>query len=348
MPTDVFTDLFAPVVSPHRWHPQFAELRGSALHGEARALMNALLHRMRDPNGNFVRHFQGDAFHSRLFELACFAYLEHAGLTVDRSHAQPDFLASSEDLALAIEAVTANPPGSQAADISLRQMAELSDAEILEKVSCVFPRRINSILLRKLTHNYHELPQCRDKPLVLMIAPFFEAGSVFYTDDALVHLFFGAPDGVNGIRPFFQRPEAGPVSAVLYCNQFTVTRFLRLATDFTAESAPKVFRHGTCYLARDDDYTLKDFRYRVGAGGTPKETWADGVTIFENPNARVPLPRNGLPGSSRVCIQDGYVYREVRGFHPVVSFIEIRSEGDAAIDDGGLLTRDHAVREDTN
>jgi hypothetical protein len=40
---------------------------------------------MGDPNGNFVRDFQGDGFHSRVFELACFAYLEEAGLTITRS-----------------------------------------------------------------------------------------------------------------------------------------------------------------------------------------------------------------------------------------------------------------------
>jgi hypothetical protein len=320
---------FAPLVLPERLHPQFVDLCRSPCHGEARALITDLMNRMGDPNGKLVRHFQGDAFHSRLFELACFAYLKEAGLTIDRSHPQPDFLASSKNVSLALEAVTANPPGPQSADISLRLMRELSGAEVFEKVAQEFPRRINNTLLRKLAHNYHELPQCKGKPLVFMVAPFFEAGAVFYTDDALVHLFFGAPDGISEIEPFFDRPEAEPVSAVLYCNQFTVPRFLRLSTDFTAKGAPTISRHGTCYLAQaNGDYALKDFRYRLGAAGVPRETWADGVTIFENPNARLPLPCSALPASSLVCIRDGYVYREVRGFHPVVSFTQIHGDGD--------------------
>jgi hypothetical protein len=337
-------DLFAPVVPPERMHPQFVELWRSPFHEKPRALLTDLVNRMGDPNGNFVGHFQGDGFHSRLFELASFAYLDHAGLTMDRSHAQPDFLAYSKDIAIAIEAVTANPPGGQATDISLQRVTDLSKEEILEKVSREFPRRMGKILNKKLAYNYHDLPQCKDKPLVFMMAPFFEAGSAFYTDHTLIHLLFGTPDGVNEIEPFFQKPDTQPVSAILYCNLFTVSRFLRLSMDFTLPEAPRLLREGTCYLARSDGvYALKDFLYRVGTVGAPSETWAEGVTIFENPNSRIPLPRDVLPCSSRVCIQDGHVYREVRGFHPLVSSTKIYSDGDVVTNVDGFLTRDHGV-----
>ena len=65
-------------------------------------------------------------------------------------------------------------------------MEQLSADEISEKVEAEFPRRMSSILRKKLAYRYHELPQCKGKPLILMIAPFFEAGSVFYTDEALI------------------------------------------------------------------------------------------------------------------------------------------------------------------
>ena len=92
-------DLFLPIVAPERRHPQFVELRASPFHEDARALMNALLNRMGDPNGGLVRNFQSDGFHSRPFEIASFAYLEEVGLTIDRSHERPDFLASGHELA---------------------------------------------------------------------------------------------------------------------------------------------------------------------------------------------------------------------------------------------------------
>lgn len=58
-------------------------------------------------------------------------------------------------------------------------MMPLSNAELFEKVNHEFPKRMAKILSRKLTHRYHTLPQCQGKAMVLMIAPFFEAGSVF-------------------------------------------------------------------------------------------------------------------------------------------------------------------------
>ena len=61
---------------------------------------------MGDPNGNFVDDYQADGFHSRLFELACFAYLEEAGMNLDRTHEAPDFLASRGGTRIAIEAST--------------------------------------------------------------------------------------------------------------------------------------------------------------------------------------------------------------------------------------------------
>ncbi len=292
--------------------------------------MSELLARMGDPNGNFIRDFQSDGFHSRVFELGCFAYLTSDGFSITRFFEQPDFLASGNGIEIAVESVTANPPTGQATDISLREMAPLSQAEIFEKVSREFPKRMAKILSRKLAHAYHELPQCQGKPLVLMIAPFFEAGSVFYTDDALFYPLFGAPiPEVEFVPPFFRRPEAEAISAVLYCNQFTIPRFLRLAMDLTAPNAPRVTRHGTCYLARNDgDYSLEEFSYLVGSPNAPKEPWSNGVTIFENPNARIPLRRDALPCSSHISVRDGYVFREVRGFHPVVSFTQIHTSVD--------------------
>ncbi|MHB1592258.1 MAG: hypothetical protein ACYCTW_12115 [Sulfuricella sp.] len=134
--------------------------------------MNALYARMGDPNGNFPGDFQTEGFYSRLFELVCFAYLESAGFDLNRSYESPDFLASLRgDFIIAIEATTANPTAGRATDISLLQMPDLSEAEIFEKVENEFPRRMTSVLQKKLAYQYHDLPHCLGKPLVLMVAP---------------------------------------------------------------------------------------------------------------------------------------------------------------------------------
>lgn len=313
-------------------HAQFAELLASPIHGAARVLMDDLLSRMGDPNGGFVRQFQGNAFHSRLFELACFAYLEEAGLVVDRSWARPDFMVRNTTGYAAIEVVTLNPRSGQATDISLRAMANLSSQDLLEKVSREVPGRIGKTLHRKLRQGYQHLEHCHDRPLVFMVAPFFEAGSNFYTDDALIHPLFGAPEGApNEIFPFFQREEAAAISAVLYCNQFTVSRFFRLATKRQpSPSNCRVVRQGVCYRRRDDEQSaLMEFSHELGSSGIPIENWAEGVTVFENPFADVPLQRGFLPATSYLSVQDGFVTREVGEFHPVVSFMHVHLPDEA-------------------
>jgi len=109
---------------------------------------------------------------------------------------------------------------------------------------------------------------------VLMVAPFFEAGSNFYTDDALFYPLFGGPKGWdNEIFPFFHREEAAAVSAVLYCNQFTVSKFFRVATDFAVSGAQDTVREGLCYRRHGiDEHALSDFTHQLGSPATPTET----------------------------------------------------------------------------
>lgn len=176
---------------------------------------------------------------------------------------------------------------------------------------------MRSILMRKLGRKYHERRNCDGLPLVLVVAPFFEAGSTTYVDLSLLSLFYGHNKAANGSDGLFHDPEASQISGVLYTNAFTVSRFVRLATpwetaDFVAE------REGVCYQPNDPGSTF-GFRYRMGAPETPRETWAEGVTLFLNPNAINPLGEGTLPCSCLYACDDTGVYRIISGFHPLSS-----------------------------
>lgn len=289
--------------------------------------MNALYVRMGDPNENFIGDFQGDGFQSRLFELGCFAYLESAGMEIDRSYLAPDFSASKDGVKVVVEAATANSPSGRHTDISLRQVSELSEKELFQKVNLEFPRRIVALLKRKLKHRYHELPHCLGRPLVLMTAPFFEPGSVFYTDDALVDTLYGTNDSssLSGVNPpFFSWADAQSISAILYCNAFTIPRFYRLATSLNQDANIVVIRKGFCYKNHSEtELAVGPYEYPLGSPSAPKETWWEGVTVFHNPHADVPLPLNLLPSTSTFSIRDGSLVRDIHGFHPVTSFMTI-------------------------
>jgi hypothetical protein len=314
-------DLFALEVPEERLHPQFRALKNSPFHGEARALMNALYQRMGNPDKSFIGNFQANGFHSHLFEIACFAYLESAGLNPVRTHASPDFMASRDGINLAVEATTANPPGNQGADIAAIQMEELSESEIAHKENVEFPRRIISILKKKLENQYDKLPQCTGRPLVLMVAPFFEPASVFYPDEALVDCIYGISEKTTG---FFSLPNAESISAIMYCNAFTVPRFFRLSTSLDDATKMVAVRKGLFYaVGSDGDLSIREYQYRVGSNSFPKENWSEGVTLFLNPNALVPVSQQLLPSTSFFSVQNGYLVREVHGFHPLTSFMQI-------------------------
>lgn len=324
-------DLFELRIPEDRLHSAFRALRDSPFHGAARSLMNSLYQRMGDRNATFINAFQGEGFHSHLFELGCYAYLEEAQFRVERPDPSPDFLATAAaGNVIALEATTANPTAGRMTDISLRALSDLSQSEIVEKVENEFPKRMRSILMRKLMRRYHERPNCEGLPLVLMVGAFFEAGSTTYVDLSLLNLFYGHNDVADGGGGLFYDPAGAQVSGVLFTNAFTVSRFVRLATpwetaDFVAE------REGVCYQP-DDPGPTYGFRYRMGAPETPRETWAEGVTLFLNPNATNPLGEGALPCSCHYACDDTGVYRIVSGFHPLSSgtFMNPRAEVSAS------------------
>jgi len=323
MPSGKRSALFGGSIPAAGLHPNYQSLLGSRAHLEARNLMDALLCEMGDPNGNFVRDFMASGFHSRLFELGCYAYLKEAGFDIDRSHERPDFLASYNGLDVALEASAASVQEGNVLDISVAQMMqwpqELVDAKVYEE----FPRRILSVLSRKLKKKYHLLEQCRGKALVIAVAPYYEAGSVFQVDEALVSCLYGGipPAGRYQPRtPFFSMPGADSVSAVLYCNQFTVPRFLRMAKASSGKRLNAI-RTGNALIPECDGASLGEYRLDLSKGRGPKELWSQGVSVFHNPNAWVRLMSGALPCTCEFYVSGSNVIRQVGGFHTLTSFM---------------------------
>jgi hypothetical protein len=120
------------------------------------------------------------------------------------------------------------------------------------------------------------------------------------------------------------------VSAVLFTNQFTVPRFYRLGANASTNRQMVAIRQGWYYervastdLA-SDELACGEYRYRVGHPSAPDEPWWQGVTLFLNPLATVPLPEHLLRATSVVRVDySGNVVREVFGFHTLTSFMAV-------------------------
>jgi hypothetical protein len=288
------------------------------VHDLARKDINAAFARMGDPNGQFAAYFQGPAFHARLFEIACFSYLEAAGFVAGRTYDAPDFMVAKSGLEIAVEVVTSNPPDSVSRNIGAMLIEDLPFERIVEKVAREFPRRMNAALKKKVRRGYHQEAHVAGKPIVLMTQPAFEAGANFYIDESLAPCLFG--DG--GESPgFFDRDDARPISAIAYCNGFTVSKFWRLSSPDLFRTTVRAVREGYCLVELSDDpCEPRHYRFEVGDPLVPHETWAEGVTLFLNPNADTPLPHDILPASCTMAmIRGGSLMKCVSGFHPLTS-----------------------------
>lgn len=342
------TSLFAsPKVK--RPHAAFNDLRQSSIHQATRDLIDAIFAEAGDVDGNFVVDFQGDGFQSRLFELACFAYLRECGLTIDRDHSRPDFFAWRGEQRVAIEAVSLNPTAGRDGDISIRNLMPISDEESTIKSNEELPIRLRDAFARKLEGRYWDEAHCQGLPFVLAIAPFHEPGSVGHVDESLARYLYGVERHddwtmVNGllvrestvknhsfgrrtiVSDFFaNEPGAEHVSAVLWCNQFTTPKFFRIAAK--AGLPTGVARAEMSGFCRSGDGPIEEYGYSLVHA--PVETWARGVTIMLNPRASAPLARGLLGSTCRFELRAGALSRDVDEFHPMTSFMRIVGSGNS-------------------
>ncbi|WP_160174568.1 hypothetical protein [Archangium violaceum] len=339
-------DLFDQIVGDAKVHIAFDRLRKSPPHWGARRLMNDLFQRMGDPDGNFVQDFQSHGFHSRLFELACHAYFEAQGLSIDRSLQRPDFLISYQGHQVGVEAVTTNPISGRDTDVAIFKMDEISFEEILKKTNNEFSIRIGSALLTKLKKRYWNLPHCKGTPFVLLVGPFHEPGSVLYIDECLARYLYGIhrfndwtehngllvrevpiktheSNGKSIQSNFFAQQWTENISAIAFCNQFTIPRFYRMAMQLGLYSKTVLaIRKGFCMLpggGRGDD--VHEYQYGLNDPQAPQETWWQGVTFFHNPNARYPLPKEAFACTSAFRYHNGQLERKVYDAHTLTSFM---------------------------
>ena len=215
-----------------------------------RLMANEIFQDFTDTDGNFLGQFQTTGFDSRTFELYLYAYLSRSGYTVNREHEQLDFIATRGGVAVAIEATTVNP--TQTKDtIDTRKLIDLTTEELREKLSNELPIRFGGPLFSKLNKKYWELEQCRWIPIVFAIEAFHEEGSLYFSDSSLGQYLYGLrhyPDWIEDghlvvkseevkdhkwgakVIPsnFFQQPNAEHVSAVIFSNSGTYTKFCRM------------------------------------------------------------------------------------------------------------------------
>jgi len=334
-------DFFTPIVPENRLNKDFETLIRQEGFSPALGIIEPMMRWYDDVDGNFVEQFQTTAFDARLWELYLFAALIEMGFALDRTKAAPDFIARSLFGAFAMEAATVNPTKDKQGAIVTPPPTE-TDEEQLSFLREYMPIKFGSALYSKLVKEYWAKEHVRDLPFVLAIEDFSAPGSMMFTRSALQLYLYGYDQdvGFEGrkrvIIPrrvashrwldkeipsgFFFLPGAENVSAVIFSNSGTISKFNRLGlvAGFGSRRL-KMYRRGLAYnhaqnaiepIAFERDVSDPDYT----------ETWVEGLDVFHNPRAVKPIERHILPGAAHhYLLPNGIIKSMVPQWHPLGS-----------------------------
>lgn len=312
-------DFFTPVVPRERLYPDFVKVSELEGYSSARGIIEPMMLWYEDADGNFVEQFQTTGFDARIWELYLFAAFTEMGYEIDRSSAVPDFVCKRFGFEFCIEATTVNPtlgdgPLATPPDLTTQQ----GRSDFLREF---MPIKYGSALFSKLNKRYWEKDNVKGKPLVFAIADFHAGPSMAMSRSGLPIYLYGydydwhkdatgtlhiAPRKVETHRwgskeipsGFFDVPGAENISAVVFNNSGTISKFMRMGL-LAGFGSPRVtlVRTGTAVDHDPDAAEPRRFQHVVN-DKSYSETWVEGFDVFHNPNALHPLEEWQMPGAS--------------------------------------------------
>lgn len=339
-------DFFTPVKEREKLNSDFLSLIEQESYTPALGIIEPMMRWYEDADGNFIEQFQSTGFDARIWELYLFAVFIEQGFTLDRTEAAPDFLATSLLGQVAVEAVTVNPTRDDQGNVVPPPPME-SEAEIESFMKDYMPIKFGSALFSKLRKEYWKLPHIQGMPLALAIQDFSAPGSMMFTRSAFELYVYGYEydygrdaDGNLEITPrrrefhewdgkridsgFFSLPDSKHISAVLFSTSGTVSKFNRLGSiaGFGSERV-QMWRQGTAVNHDPNSTEPIVFNHNV-TGPDYSESWIEGLSVFHNPRAIIPMNPDLLPEAAHHFISDdGEITSMVPEWHPFGSMTRI-------------------------
>lgn len=331
-------DLFTRVVPQAALHPYFRRLEVIPHSQPARRVLAELGPWIHSADPHFVREFQTQGFDQRLWEIYLWASFREAGFDVEqlehpdfllKARGQPRFSAEATTAAASQEGVLADHPDPQTVE---EMTAFLRD---------YMPMKFGGPLTAKLNkrfdgQGYWGLPHAAGLPFVIAIADFhvaasrLEPGSMVYSQSALPIYLYGTDYSAEhdakgelqiGYRKrlahtfkskkiesgFFDLPEAENVSAILFSNAGTISKFTRIGV-LAGFSSPEFTYVRTGFMVDPDPNAThgRPFGVNIGDPGY-QEGWGDELQVFHNPRARLAFDPELLPGATHHHWEDGMI-----------------------------------------
>ncbi|MDR0930852.1 MAG: hypothetical protein LBM38_03800 [Clostridiales bacterium] len=316
----------------NRLHYYFEILRDKKSHVAAKTLISEIMPHFIDIDGNFIQQFQTDGFDQRLWELYLFCYFNDELINIDRSHNTPDFLLSKDDVEVALEAVTISRK-------TLRQDSQTpldklpTEEEMAKLLKNDMPVQYGRALINKLGHfvggkHYWELEHTIGKPLVFAIADFHDDFAMTWSTPALCTYLYGYEyshyhdkEGKLHVEPikvdnheqgggqntfpsgFFFQPGAENISAVLHSTSGTLSKFNRMGVQ-CGFGLPEIRMIRQVFVHNNDPNATVPIVEKYEVGEESNEKWAEGISVYHNPNAIHPLPFDFFPSAAHHIFED--------------------------------------------
>ena len=234
-------ELFDPVVPENKQHPTFVLLSQTKRFSPAKEIIAEIAYTFEDPDGNYIQQFQGDGFDARLWELYLYTLLHENDFYISRDFQAPDYVCYKYGETLVIEATTVNP--TQLEGQATESIKEDPDGIQMADYMAI---KFANALFSKLTKGYWKLDHVKEKPLILAVADFRKPEGVHFSAKFLQEYLYGQRTSKHGDsylntpihehvyrtrkKPsgFFFLPEAENISAVLFSDGGTISKFNRM------------------------------------------------------------------------------------------------------------------------
>lgn len=307
-------DLFDVIVSDDKIHPHFQRLNSNIGLSSAKESLKELSYHYNDVDGNFIDQFQSmNGFDARLWELFLFSLFREQQFTFDRNHEAPDYFVEKMNQKVAIEAVTIGR--SQESLKKVESFEPPSQEEVLGKLENEMPLKFGSALFDKMKKEYWKKEHIRGIPFIIAIADFHESMSMTWSSSAIERYLYGfkyephydkdgnlivKPIKINSFKKdngteipagFFFHPNSENVSAIIFSSSGTISKFNRMGKQAGLGSEKLTIRRvGVKHDHNKNASKALPFNYIVSDDGN--ESWSEGVSIYHNPNAKIPLNPN--------------------------------------------------------
>src|SRR5260370_5317937 len=334
-------DFFTSVVPSKRPNPNFVLVRDTERYSAARGIIEPMMRWYEDADGNFVDQFQTTGFDARIWELYLFATFSEMGYSINRSNAIPDFICIRPMATFCVEATTVNATLYHG---TIVPPPEVNTPEEMEAyLNGYMPIKYGSALKSKLDKKYWERPHIVGKPLIFAVQDFSSELSMTGTRSAFERYISGYEhewerdaDGTLKIHPrkigshrwgakvipsgFFELPDAENVSAVIYSNSRTISKFDRMGL-LAGFGSKRLRLVRTGFAINPDPNATEPIRFQdVVNDPDYHETWCEGLDVWHNPKAKYPLDPYLLPcAAHHRLLPDGQIESLVPDWHPLSS-----------------------------